>query len=344
MDIASTLLGIGLSLAAAMVPAAVYALLVWWGDRYEKEPLGLLAITFVWGAIPAILISLIAEALFGVPLAGLQAERLANVLEASAMAPIVEELAKGMAILGLFLLARREFDDLLDGVAYGALVGIGFGMTENLLYFVASFLEGGWADLGVVIFLRAVVFGLNHAFFTAFTGAGLGLARLARRRWQRWLAPLLGLGAAIAFHSLHNLGVTLAEVSLAGFLMSLLTDSGGLLVVLVIVLVGWRQERRWLQEELKEEVDTLLTATEYSAATTYGQRVQLWWKAWSQEGWAAARRQGRAHRLLTELAFRKHRLRVLGSGQDVALATEIGQLRQEIVCLRSGGASGPSTA
>ena len=282
--------------------------------------------------------------MFGVPLAGLQAERLANVLEASAMAPIVEEVAKGMAILGVFLLFRREFDDLLDGVVYGALVGIGFGMTENLLYFVSSFLEGGWTDLGVVIFLRAVVFGLNHAFFTAFTGVGLGLARLARRRWQRWLAPLLGLGAAIAFHSLHNLGVTLAEVSLAGFLMSLLTDSGGLLVVLVIVLVGWRQERRWLQEELKEEVDTLLTATEYSAATTYGQRVQLWWKAWSQEGWAAARRQGRAHRLLTELAFRKHRLRVLGSGQDVALATEIGQLRQEIVCLRSGGASGPSTA
>jgi len=309
MDIASSLLGVGLSLAAAILPAALYALLVWWGDRYEKEPLGLLAITFVWGAIPAILISLVAEALFGIPLAGLQAERLANVLEASAMAPIVEEMAKGVAILGVFLLFRREFDDLLDGVVYGALVGIGFGMTENLIYFVSSFLEGGWTDLGVVIFLRSVVFGLNHAFFTAFTGAGFGLARLARRRWQRWLAPLLGLGAAIAFHGMHNLGVTLAEVSLAGFLMSLLTDLGGLLVVLVIVLVAWRQERRWLQEELKEEVDTLLTATEYEAAITYGQRLRLWWEAWSEGGWAAARRQGRSHRLLTELAFRKHRLR-----------------------------------
>ena len=59
MDIASSLLGVGLSLAAAVVPAAVYSLVVWWGDRYEKEPLGLLAITFVWGAIPAILISLL---------------------------------------------------------------------------------------------------------------------------------------------------------------------------------------------------------------------------------------------------------------------------------------------
>jgi len=317
---------------------------VWWGDRYEKEPLGLLAITFVWGAIPAILISLVAEALFGIPLAGLQAERLANVLEASAMAPIVEEVAKGVAILGVFLLFRREFDDLLDGVVYGALVGIGFGMTENLIYFVSSFLEGGWTDLGVVIFLRSVVFGLNHAFFTAFTGAGFGLARLARRRWQRWLAPLLGLGAAIAFHGMHNLGVTLAEVSLAGFLMSLLTDLGGLLVVLVIVLVAWRQERRWLQEELKEEVDTLLTATEYEAAITYGQRLRLWWEAWSEGGWAAARRQGRSHRLLTELAFRKHRLRVFGPEQDVALVNEIGQLREEIAALRSGIESGSSTA
>ena len=343
MELASSALGFGFSLLAAVVPTILYALLIWWGDRYEKEPWGLLAVTFVWGAVPAILISLLAETLFGAPLAGLQAERLANLLEASGLAPVVEETAKALALVGLFLFFRREFDNVLDGVIYGALVGIGFGMTENLLYFLSSFLESGWRGWGVVVFLRTVLFGLNHAFFTAFSGAGLGAARLARRGWQRWLLPLLGLGAAMTFHGLHNLGVSLADISLVGLLLSLLTDGGGLLVLFVVVLLAWRQERLWIETELGDEVDRLLTASEYSAAAAYARRLRLWWAAWRRGGRKEARRQGRVHRLLTELAFRKHRLRVLGDEDDVTLLADIEHLRQEIASLRNGNpASLPS--
>ncbi len=335
MDFASNVLVVILSLLATAVPTVMYALLIWWGDRYEKEPLGLLAVAFVWGAVPAILISLLAETLFGVPLAGLQAERLANVLEASAVAPVVEEVAKALALVGLLLFFRREFDNVLDGVVYGALVGIGFSMTENLLYFLSTFLEGGWTGWGVVVFLRVVLFGLNHAFFTALSGAGLGMARLARRGCLRWLMPLVGLAAAMTFHGLHNLGVSLADVSLGGLLLSLLTDSGGILVLLVIVLLAWRQERQWIETELGEEVDILLTTSEYSAASAYGRRLRLWWAAWTRGGREEARRQGRVHRLLTELAFRKHRLRVLGDERDMALLADIKRLRQEIAAQKS---------
>ena len=343
MDTVSTVLGVVFSLVVAVVPAAVYALVVWWGDRYEKEPVWLLAVTFVWGAIPAIVISMLAEVIFGVPLAGLQAERLANVLEASAIAPVVEEAVKGLALLGIFLALRREFDDVLDGVVYGALVGIGFGMTENLLYFTSTFFEGGWTDWGMVVFLRAAVFGLNHAFFTAFTGAGLGVARMARRGWQKWLMPLVGLGAAVTFHGLHNLGVTLAEASLGGLLLSLVADAGGMLVLLVIVLLAWQQERRWIETELRGEVGGLLTRSEYLAASVYGRRLRLWWNALVRGGWKAASRQAREHRLVTELAFRKHQLRVLDDEEDVALLTEIQGLRQAIAAAL-GKAEVPSPA
>ena len=189
MSFASTILAVILSLFAAVAPAAVYALLIWWCDRYEREPWALLAVAFVWGAVPAIIISALAEMMFGVPLAGLQAMRLVNLLEASALAPVVEEATKALALVGLLLFFRREFDDVLDGLIYGALVGIGFGMTENLLYFLAAFFTGGWGVWGTVVFLRALVLGLSHAFYTAFSGVGLGLARLARSGWQRWLMP-----------------------------------------------------------------------------------------------------------------------------------------------------------
>ncbi len=43
---------------------------------------------------------------------------------------------KGLALVALFYLARQEFDGPLDGIVYGALIGFGFSMTENLLYFL----------------------------------------------------------------------------------------------------------------------------------------------------------------------------------------------------------------
>ncbi len=46
-----------LASALALVPTLVYALLVWWLDRYEKEPLPLLVVAFLWGAVPAVILA-----------------------------------------------------------------------------------------------------------------------------------------------------------------------------------------------------------------------------------------------------------------------------------------------
>ena len=49
-------LGVFLSVLAGVIPTVIYAAVIWWFDRYEKEPLWLLGITFMWGAIPAIIL------------------------------------------------------------------------------------------------------------------------------------------------------------------------------------------------------------------------------------------------------------------------------------------------
>jgi RsiW-degrading membrane proteinase PrsW (M82 family) len=170
------LLIILLSVLATALPTAVYLGVVWWLDRYEKEPLWLLAGAFAWGAVPAVVASLIAELIAGVP-SGLLAGSFASTIDSSLSAPIIEELVKGLAVLLIFLAFRAEFDDVLDGIVYGAMVGFGFAMTENVLYFLSAYSTGGLADWGAVVFLRSVVFGLNHALYTSIAGAGLGLAR-----------------------------------------------------------------------------------------------------------------------------------------------------------------------
>lgn len=87
-----------------------------------------------------------------------------------------------------------------------------------------------------------------------------------------------------------------------------------------------------------------MTAAEHTAASAFGRRLRLWWAAWKRGDWREARRQGRIHRLLTELAFRKHRLRVLGEERERTALAEIERLRLEIAALKDEAAARPLSA
>lgn len=325
----TVIIGILLALFASVVPAILWSLFVWWCDRYEREPLGLVIITFWWGAVPAVIFSILVEGVLSIPLRPLHLNSvLLDVVESSAVAPIVEEALKGLALLALFLMLRHEFDGVLDGVIYGALIGFGFAMSENLLYFLGALMEGGLGNLTVVIFLRAILFGLNHAFFTAITGVGLGLARLSRNAAARWLLPLAGLAAAMTFHAIHNLGTSLAQVNFLTFFVSIASDWAGVVVVAAIVFMAWHQEKGWIVAELADEVGITLTREEYVVAASYGRRLRQWFAG------ARGRQLGRLHHLATELAFKKHRLRALGAAREPKLAEEIVWLRGHIRELR----------
>jgi len=327
------LLGLVLSILVSLTTTALYVALVWWLDRHEKEPLSLAAAAFLWGAIPAVLASLVAELLFDVPLVALGEGVAYQLVSDSMIAPAVEEVVKAVALLGLFVFWRHEFDNVLDGIIYGALVGFGFAMTEDIFYSVASLGEGGWGDWGMIVVMRTLLFGLNHSFFTALTGIGFGYARLARERWKRWLAPLVGLGAAITFHAIHNLGASLAEVSCLTILFSIVADWGGVLVVATIALVTARQEQRCIAAELRDEVASgTLSAREYETAQSYRRRSATRWRALRARDWRAWRQWGRLFQLATDLAFKKRQFRVMGDEKDNA--ARIAHLRSRIVTLR----------
>jgi len=212
-------------------------------------------------------------------------------------------------------------------------VGFGFAMTENILYFLGSLFTKGWGEWSMVVFLRAIVFGLNHAFFTSLTGAALGFARLSRAAWEKWLVPPLGLGLAIVFHAIHNIGTSLAELSCLTVLFSLLTDWGGVLVIFVVILLAARQEKGWITQELQEEVvNGVLSPADYALAVSYRRRVVARWEALLGQGWQRWRQLGHLFNLATELAFKKYQLRTAGDGEDTR--AEIVRLRNQIVALK----------
>jgi RsiW-degrading membrane proteinase PrsW (M82 family) len=327
------LLGLVLSILISLTTTVLYMALLWWLDRHEKEPLSLAAAAFLWGAIPAILASLVAELLFDVPLMVLGEGLAYQVVSSSLIAPAIEEVVKAVALLGLFLFWRHEFDNVLDGIIYGALVGFGFAMTEDIFYSVASLGEGGWGDWGMVVFMRTLLFGLNHSFFTALTGIGFGYARLTPERWKRWLSPMVGLGAAITFHAIHNLGASLVEASCLTIMFSIVADWGGVLVVAVIALMTARQEQRCIAAELRDEVASgTLSAREYKTLQSHRQRFATRWRALRARDWRAWRQWGRLFQLAADLAFKKHQFRTLGD--ERGNAARIAHLRGEIVILR----------
>jgi len=297
-----------LSIVVAVLPTAIYVLLLWRIDRYEKEPVKLLTVTFLWGALPAIAVSAMIEIAVGVPAAAIS-QGYAELISASLIAPPVEELVKGLALLGLLWLSEHEIDDVLDGIIYGSIVGFGFAMTENVFYFFGAWQNGGFADWSIVVFIRAIAFGLSHAAFTSLTGIGIGLARYEGSGLRRWFLILAGLSAATLMHLLHNLFLSVPNLCL----LSILVDWAGLFVVFVIILLMWRRERIWIETYLADEVSSgVLSQLQFQAVLSRRRRLKRQWQLLGISGLGELRQWHKLVNAATELAFKKHQLAKMG--------------------------------
>ncbi|HET9109544.1 MAG TPA: PrsW family glutamic-type intramembrane protease [Ktedonobacterales bacterium] len=272
------------ALSIPLAPALGVALLVGALDRYEREPLLTMLGAFLWGAIIAIPPTLFIErglngvllSLFGTH--GIAAGLTRAATQAS-VAGVTEELIKGAGLLLLMLVLRDEFDNVTDGVIYGALVGAGFAMVENLVYFAVA----PRSDLGVLIIGRIALGWLSHSTFSALFGAGLGYIRETRDRRARLLAPIGGMIGAIILHTYFDfiaLSVEVTQAAHAGPLLTL-TQLGSWLPVastlaeylpllltelalLTIVLAALRREAAVVRAYLAAEVlSGVVTPDEY---------------------------------------------------------------------------------
>jgi RsiW-degrading membrane proteinase PrsW (M82 family) len=313
---------LAIAAAAAVLPVPTYTFLVLQLDRYEHEPWQVLVTAFLWGALVATFIAAIFNDVIGGIVNSLVGDQLGEVVTAGAVAPIVEESAKGFALLLLYWIVRHEFDNVLDGIVYGSLVGIGFAMTENILYFGRELQAEGLVGLGVLFYMRVILGGFGHALYTGTTGAGIGLAR---ETTHRWLIPILVIGGyilAIIQHASWNfIGATLVpemlpEDTSAAFLLfvvmpvtTLVLSAPGMLILLLISFFAWRREKGVIRDFLRDEVALgVLSETEYERLPSWRARFRAEVAAWKRRGLRAFFAQRDLHQAATELAFRKWHL------------------------------------
>ncbi len=288
---------VGLILAAIPVPFYVAAAL--WVDRYEKEPRWMLGAAFLWGATGAVFFSFILNSINSALFGAIGGQAAAGIGGPVISAPFVEEMAKGIALVLFFVWKKDEFDNVVDGVVYAAMVGLGFAMTENVSYYGASLQQHG---LGGTLLVRGILAPFSHPLFTAMTGIGLGLSRETLRKPVKMLAPVAGLCLAMGLHATWNLSATFGAAFIVVYLLVMVPT---FLAVVGLVLYAQGRERRIIRANLVPYVQSgHLSPAELEALCVFGGRMKALMGSGGLAGW---RRTARFQQAASELAFHRWR-------------------------------------
>jgi protease PrsW len=311
----------------ALLPLPLYIGVVLWLDRFEPEPRGLLAIAFLWGASVAVIVSGLVN--------GVMEAAVGAGWTSITGAPLVEEALKAAVLVWFYARRKDEFDGVVDGVIYAAMVGLGFAFAENVDYYGRALQHGGSGGLVLIFTLRGMLAPFSHPLFTSLTGLGLGVARQSRSRAVAAVAPAAGFAGAVTLHALWNVG---ASAGLIFFAVYGLVMIPALILLFVIVAVALKFEGRVIRAHLAPEAAAgLLPPDEYARLCSVRGRMHASTASFQQGGLAAWRARHAFHRAASELAFLRRRSLIDGTAPDPAIeAAYLAQLGVEAAGGRGG--------
>lgn len=323
-------MGFTFSLLLGFLPMFLYAGFVYWLDRYEKEPKILLGSVFIWGAIVAAGGAFFINTLLGLGVYLFSnSETFTELTTSVLIAPIVEETLKGLAVLVVYLVFTSEFDSILDGIIYASITALGFAATENVYYIYSlGFAKAQYDGLLAMTFVRVILVGWQHPFYTAFSGIGLAIARLNRDMKIKIAAPVVGWCIAIILHSLHN---TLAHLlsGITGMLVGSIVDWSGWLFILFITFLAQQNEKANLVAQLKEEVGLgTISSEQYRIACSTWAQSMAGIRALLSGRYRITRR---FYQIAAELAHKKRQLNQLG--EENGNSQMIERLRKDLADL-----------
>jgi protease PrsW len=179
-------------LSLAFAPGLAIILYIYFKDIHEREPLGLLLISFLYG-VASVLITLT----LSWPLDALLSFRDDDVMDQFANAffkvAFIEELSK-FIFIRFILYYNKNFNEPYDGIIYAVMVGMGFATLENIVY---VFQYG--VGTGILRMFTAVP---AHATFAILMGYFLGKAKFTHRREISY--SIIALGVAMLFHGAYD--------------------------------------------------------------------------------------------------------------------------------------------
>jgi protease PrsW len=319
------------SAICSVIPMLTLLGLVWWMDRYQREPVWLFVLTFLWGGIGGVLFAVAGSVALELPLLWLGMDpAMADAVGAIVVAPLAEEPAKAAFLL--VVMWNRGFDNMTDGFVYGAAAGLGFGMTENFTYFASVGMTGsafGWAQTVVI---RTVYSAVMHATATSIVGACLGFARF--RGWPMILLALgLGFPLAMTMHGLWNGILVLDQAQgsqgpLAWLDFAFLPIE--VFTVFVVFQIALWDESGTIRRELEDEARNGLIPADHPGI------LASWWRRRGRDFVPKGVEHHQYVRSVTALALRKSQAR-RADPSDEFYRDEVARLRRSIQLLIARG-------
>ena len=288
----------------ALVPVAIVVSTVMWIDRWEPEPTLLLISAFLWGVGGATAYALMLNHATGAVTDSILGPE-GQVVSTVVGGPLVEESAKGLFVVVLWFRRRSEFNGLVDGFVYAALVAAGFAFTENILYF-GSAAEKGAGITALALVFRGLFTPFSHPLFSSMFGFGIGMASRTRSPRGRLAWALSGFAVAVVLHGLWNYS---ADSNGARFV-------NNYFLIMVPVFAGTVALVIWQRRREQRIIEVQLPALRREGLVASDEVVWLESLA-ARRGWirgvrrAAGTRAAKAVRdyqiAVTELAFLQHR-------------------------------------
>ena len=313
-----------LSVAAGMIPMLAFLAVVWWLDRYDREPVWLVGLVFLWGAIFAAggsyITNSIGHFILSVALANsINAEWISIMF----VAPLVEEPLKGLILIVLAF--TRWFDNTTDGFVYGAAAGLGFAMSENILYFNRA-AEASVSVWFTTVLVRTATSGLMHALATSIIGAALGWGK-TRTLDIRLVALVMGSVIAVSIHMVWNGLIVIGQASGQSiFWLDVLIFGVEFLLIFGTFMLCLHGEHRMIRRELMVEAQGGVLPPQHVAILSSVSKR-------SRVGWCPPGVDQQTYiELATRLAFRRMQCRGRGSRQQTYLK-EARALRHQLRAL-----------
>lgn len=179
-----------LLLALALAPGFAIVFYIYCADKYDREPLKKLLISFILGAV-ATLPAVVIETFANLQLDHYMSSRsfLYNAIFSFGIVALCEEYLKFFMVRN-YAFKQKEFNEPFDGIVYSVMVSMGFATLENITYVY----ETGFGTAIARMFLSVPA----HGAFGVLMGYHVGLAKMNPANASKHL--MRGLLLAIFFH------------------------------------------------------------------------------------------------------------------------------------------------
>jgi protease PrsW len=191
-------------LAAAYVPAILALIWLRWGERGRKEQWDDLFLTFLGGAVVAVIAATVLEIAASAALNSTPVREwdlfsiypnLITFIIIIGLAPIIEEFVKMMVVKRFSRYIWRP----RNGLVFGAACGLGFAATENFLYEGTALFTVGFSAFASLAVIRSISSLLMHASATSISGYGIAREKSYGEPWWPYFIM------AVIMHSTFNM-------------------------------------------------------------------------------------------------------------------------------------------